>query len=136
MKRGFIQLLQSDSTVSALVAADQVYDTVLGRGFVLPAGALHVYGLGQDYDYDAPVGVTERQIQIDIYGRNPTEAAAITDAIRALLIDYKNATLPDGTFVQACFLERDEDLPYQTAIGKTDVSFRPMLGFRVVVQRV
>jgi hypothetical protein len=82
------------------------------------------------------VGVTERQMQIDIYGRNPTEAGAIADAIRRLLIDFKDATLPDGTFVQACFLERDEDLPYQTGIDKTGVSFRPILGFRVVVQRV
>jgi hypothetical protein len=135
MKQGFIQLLKSDSTVSALVGTE-VYDTVLGRGFVLPAVALHVYGLGQDYDYDAPVNVTERQMQIDVYGRNPNEANTVADAIRALLIDYKNATLPDGTFVQACFLERDEDLPYQTGIDKTNVSFRPILGFRVVVQRV
>jgi hypothetical protein len=134
MKAGFIQLLKNDSTVGPLVGSE-VYDTVLGRGYVLPAVALHTYGTTQEYDYDGPVHVPEMQLQLDIYGKDAGEAVAVTDAIRSLLIDFKNTALSDGTFVQACFLERDEDMPYQTGADKTGVALRPVLGFRVVIVR-
>jgi hypothetical protein len=130
---GFIALLAADPGVHA-VAAARVYKDELPRGYTFPAVVVHRYGGLQDYDFAGPVGVREDQIQIDAYA----ETAAIeqlSEAIRAALVPFVGA-LPDGTVVQACYLERDMDMPFLPNANTKGIANRSTLGFRVVSARV
>jgi hypothetical protein len=127
MLDGFISLITAHGSVGS-----RVYKSVLPRGYVLPAIAIHRYGGAQDYDYAGPVDVREDQIQIDVY----VDAAddTVLEAIRALISGYVG-TLPDGTVVQACYLEREMDMPFLPNADTKGIANRSTLGFRVVSKR-
>lgn len=131
---GFISLLKADSGVHGLVAA-RVYEDVLPRGYALPAAVVHRYAGVQDYDMAGPVDVREDQIQVDAYGRTAPECQQVKETVRELLAPYVG-TLPDGTVVQACYLERDMDMPFLPNADTKGIAYRSILGFRVVSKRV
>jgi hypothetical protein len=145
MKAGIIQLLTGlnaldqspavQTKIAAVVAivGPRVYDTVLPRGYTLPAVAVHRYGSTQEYEFAGKVGPLDDQVQIDVYGTTSDVTNAASDAIRALLIDYVG-TLPDGTEVQAAYLERAMDMPFMPNADKSNLAFRSVLGFRVIGQ--
>jgi Protein of unknown function (DUF3168) len=134
MLDGFMALLKADAGVSGLVGV-RVYQSVLPRGYILPAIAIHRYGGSQDYEYAGPVGVREDQIQLDAYGETAESLQQVSEAIRSLLVPYVG-TLPDGTVVQACYLERDMDMPFLPNADTKGIANRSTLGFRVVSTRV
>jgi hypothetical protein len=130
---GVISLLKADSGVSG-IAGSRVYKNELPRGYSFPAVVVHRYGGTQDYQMDGPVGVREDQIQIDAYAVTGT-IEGLSEAVRALLVGYVG-TLPDGSVVQACYLERDMDLPFLPNANTTGIANRSTLGFRVISARV
>lgn len=127
---GIISLLTADSGVNALVSA-QIYKSVLPRGYQLPAIAVHRYGGTQDYQFSGPTDTREDQVQIDCYSEDAAKAQQVTEAVRKLLVGY-TGRLPDGTIVQACYLERDMDMPFLPNADSKGIANRSMLGFRVV----
>lgn len=132
MLDGIIALLNADMGVNTLVAG-RVYVSVLPRGYLLPAVCVHRYGGTQEYDFGGPVGVREDQMQFDAYAEDPAMAQQVTEAIRTLMVDYKG-TLSTGTVVQACYLERDMDMPFLPHADAKGIAYRSVLGFRLVSQ--
>jgi hypothetical protein len=130
MISGFIDLLTGQTSPPY---ADRVHKDVLPRGYVLPAVVLHRYGSTQDYQYDGPLDVREDQIQVDIYGGDGDTAETIFEYVRALLVGF-TGTLPDGTVVLACYLERGMDMPFMANADQKSLAFRSTLGFRVISQ--
>lgn len=127
---GIISLLSANAGVSALVGT-RIYKSVLPRGYTLPAIAVHRYGGTQEYQADGPVGLREDQVQLDCYAEDAETAQQVIEAVRAVLAPY-TGTLPDGTVVRACYLERDMDLPFLPHADSKGIANRSMLGFRVV----
>lgn len=132
MLDGIISLLNADPTVTSFVSG-RIYKSVLVRGFSLPAVAVHRYGGSQEYDFNGPVGVREDQVQLDAYASDAETTQQVTEAIRAVLVGFKGA-LPDGTIVQACFLERDMDMPFMPHADSKGIANRSLLGFRFVTK--
>lgn len=130
MLDGFITLMTDDAGVNALVGT-KIYKSVLPRGYTLPSIAIHRYGGTKDYEFDGPVATREDQIQVDCYASDPESAQQVAEAVRALLVPYVG-TLPDGTVVQACYLERDMDMPFLPHADSKGIANRALLGFRVV----
>lgn len=133
MLDGIIALLTGNSGVSAFVSS-RVYKSVLPRGYSLPALAVHRYGGSQEYGFDGPVGLREDQVQIDCYALDSETAQQVLEAVRSLLAPYAG-TLPDGTVVTACYLERDMDMPFLPHADTKGIASRSMLSFRVVSVR-
>lgn len=133
MLDGFIALLTDNSAVNGLIAG-RIYKSVLPRGYGLPAIAIHRYGGSQEYQADGPAGTREDQIQLDCYAEDPETAQQVAEAVRTLLASFRG-TLPDGTVVQGCFLEREMDMPFMPKADTTGLANRSMLGFRVVSER-
>lgn len=129
-----ITLANEDNGVNALISG-RIYKNVLPRGYVLPAIAVHRYGGSQDYEFAGPTGTSDDQVQFDCYGRTADEAQQTADAVRNLLVAF-TGTLPGGTVVQACYLERDMDMPFLPNADVKGIANRAILGFRVVTVRV
>lgn len=130
---GFISLLTGTPAVNNL-ATGGVFKSVLPRGYALPAIAVHRYDGTQDYQFDGPVGVREDMIQFDVYGATAEAAQQVAEAVRTALVGY-TGTLPDGSIVQAVYLERDMDMPFLPHADSKGIANRSLLGFRVVSQR-
>jgi hypothetical protein len=135
---GLITLLTSDEGLTSLVCAfgrngekPFVTKSVLPRDYRLPAIAIHRYGGTQDYDLAGPVQNQEDQVQVDIYTRDADAGEQVSQAVRGILVGYVG-TLPDGTVVKACYLERDMNMPFQANGDTKGVAFRTLLGFRIV----
>jgi len=131
---GIISLLKNDTGVAAVVSS-RVYRDVLPRGYVFPAIVVHKYARAQEYQFSGPVDVAEDHIQIDAYGSTSAARDSAIDAATSLLIGYVG-TLPDGTIVQTCMLEREMDMPFLAKADATGFAFRTLLGFRIVSKRV
>ena len=129
---GLIYLVQANPDTNALVG-DWVYENSIPRGNVFPAVVVHSYNGTQDYDYAGPIGIREQMVQFDTYGRTSVEARKLREAVRRLISRYKG-TLPDGTTVQAAFLEREMDMPFLPNADAKGVSNRSVLGFRIVTE--
>ena len=71
---------------------------------------------------------------MDTYGDTAEDCQQIAEAVRSLIAPYVG-TLSDGTIVQACFLERDMDMPFLPHADAKGLAYRATLGFRVVNQR-
>ena len=130
---GLITLMTEDTGVSALVST-RIYKSVLPRGYVLPAICIHRYGGSQDYQFSGPADVSEDQVQLDAYGETAEDAQSVVAALKTLLVPYVGA-LPDGTKVQACYLERDMDMPFLPHADSKSLAYRSVLGFRLVSER-
>jgi hypothetical protein len=133
MLDGFITLIGSDSGCNAAFGG-RMYNSVLPRKYSLPAGCVHRYGGLQEYDFAGPTGVREDQIQFDVYGDTADDTQTACEALRALIVPY-TGTLSSGTVVQACYLERDMDMPFLPNADTKGIAYRSTLGFRVVSTR-
>ena len=127
---GVISLLVADPATAALIAG-RAYQSVLPRGYLLPAIAVHRYGATQDYDFAGPVSVREDQVQVDAYGATAADAQNVIAAVRAALTNF-TGTLPDGTVVQAIYLEREQDLPFLPHADSKGLANRSLIAVRVV----
>lgn len=129
---GVIELLAADTGVTTLVS-DRLYKGVLPRGYTLPAIAAHRYGGTQEYEYAGPIDSSEDQIQLDVYGEDADSCLQVVTAVKAVLNPFVG-TLPDGTVVKACYLERDMDMPFLPHADTKGLAFRSLLGYRMVTQ--
>lgn len=123
---GLIALITGDGAITA-----PVYKSVLPRGYTLPAIAVHRYDGTQDYQFDGPTDPDENKVQFDVYGKTADECQQQSAAVRALLVSF-TGTLPGGTRVQGCFLERDMDMPFLPNADTKGLAFRAVLGFRII----
>lgn len=133
MLDGFITLLTDDTAVNALVDG-RIHKKVLPRGYVLPALVIHRYGGSQEYQSDGPVALREDQLQVDCYAAYPDSAEvaeALSEAVRAAMENF-TGILPEGTVVQACYLDRTMDMPFLPNADPKSISNRSLLGFRVI----
>jgi hypothetical protein len=127
---GIITLMNADTGIAGLVSG-RIYKNVLARGYQLPAIAVHRYGGSQDYEFSGPVDISEDQLQIDVYGTDADSCQEVAASVRALLAPF-TGSLPDGTIVQACYLERDMDMPFLPNADSKGIANRAVLGFRIV----
>ncbi|HEX4201557.1 MAG TPA: hypothetical protein VHY59_08575 [Chthoniobacterales bacterium] len=116
------------------ISGDAVSKNVLPRGYTLPAIAVHSYGSTQENDMIGPNTIREDQIQLDMYGATSDQTDSLYEACRALLIGYVG-TLPDGTVVLLCQLERGMDMPFLPNADTKGIANRAVLGFKIVSQR-
>lgn len=133
MLAGLIALLQN-SPVAAIVAQKSFYEDELARGFKTPCVVLHRYNSAQEYDFNGPADVEETNVQADLYADTAQLRDQLRKAVKSVLDSYVG-TLPDGTVVQGCFLERSLDPPYVTTTNTANTGFRSLLGYRVVSRR-
>lgn len=105
------------------------------RGFGLPAVVWHKYGGTQEYDFNGPNDISEAQIQADVYAADEDGCGLIIAAIRSVLDSYVG-TLPDGTVVQACYYEREMDMPFLAYGDQKSDTNRSLIGYRFVINRV
>jgi hypothetical protein len=131
---GVISHLGQASAITALVG-DHIYKNRAPRGFKLPAIILHKYGGAQDYDFDGPVDISEAQIQADVYAADENGCGLMIAAIRSVLDGFVG-TLPDGTVVQACYYEREMDMPFLAYGDQKSDTNRSLIGYRFVIVRV
>ena len=127
---GLIAYLKANAGVLALVG-ENVFDTELPRGYTLPAAVLHIYNGLQEYDMSGPVDATEDNVQLDAYGRTGDECRQVRLAVEAALAPYVG-TLPDGTTIQGCFLERKQDMPFMAKGDAKGIANRTCTGYRIV----
>jgi Protein of unknown function (DUF3168) len=122
-----ITLLTATDAVSSLLSSPgAVYNSVLPRGYKMPAIVVHRYNGSQDQDMTGPVDAREDSFQLDIYAGAADVCDAITDACRTLLTGFTS------TEVQGTYLEQDRDMPFVSNANKESVGFRSLLGFRFV----
>lgn len=127
---GVIALLQSTESVSSL--ATGIYESELPRGFALPAVAVHQYGGSEDTDLAGPIGLLEAQIQFDCYAITGPSARAVAAAIEALLKPF-TGSLPDGTVLSYCKLQRSMAMPFRPHADQKGIANWYTTGFSVVI---
>lgn len=135
-----IALLQATDTVSSLLAAAvnvpdpkpaAVYDSLLPRGYKLPAIVVHRYGGAHDQDFTGPIDCVEDNFQLDVYGDTSDAKEDIAQAARDLLTGY-TGTLSDGTVVSGTYKEQDRDMPFLPNTAPENRTFRTVLAFRFI----
>jgi hypothetical protein len=107
-----------------------LHETVLPRGYTLPAVVWHVFNVTTDYDFAGPERTVSTDIQFDCYSLDGASARALAAEIKAVLMAY-TGTLSDGTQVQACYLDREMAMPFIAGASTTPIH-RVLLQFRVV----
>lgn len=133
MIAGFIQLCAATPAINNALQG-RIYEDVMPRGYTLPCAVVHGYDGSQDYDFNGPLTIREDGVQFDVYAATGDEARAIVDTLRLTLGSFVG-TLPDGTVVQACYVQRAMSLPFVTGADKSSTTRRHMIGFHVVSQQ-
>ena len=127
IEKGLLQLVASDSGVSTLVNG-KVYWILAPKGSAVPYVVLSRVTTKDSYDMVGDTGLREGLFQADCYATDYYGSRAISKAVWNLLKSYRG-TLPDSTKVQATFLDKDWDMPYQE--GARGFVYRALLHFRV-----
>lgn len=121
--------LQADSTFSGL-GVGTVSLSVLPRGYTLPAVCVHRYGMTQDYQFSGLTDPTEEQVQWDVYAADAETAQAVVSAIRGVFDAFTGRL--NNYVVQACYLERNMDMPFLAKADQVGIAFRSLVGYRVI----
>lgn len=129
IEKGLLQLIASNSGVTALVTG-KVYWVLAPKGAPVPYIVLSRVTTKDSYDMVRDTGLREGLFQVDCYSADFYGSRAIAKAVWNLLKSYRG-TLPDtdSTKVQATFIDKDWDMPYQE--GAKGFVFRALLHFRV-----
>jgi Protein of unknown function (DUF3168) len=117
-------LLVADAGVLALVST-RIYDTVLPRGYQLPAVVYHTVSAPSAYTLAgdaAPDGIT---VQFDVYAGDTPTARRAMEALEDVLQNF-GGMLSGGSFVQATFWLTTMDMPDSPDITAAAVGFRIM----------
>lgn len=123
-------LLAANSGVTTL-ATGGIYDTVLPRGYVLPAIVYQTVTTKTDYTMQGMTTPDEMTIQFDIYADSTAKAGSICAAIKSALGNF-TGVLNGGSVVQGSFWAMDMDMPTETGINKVSSGFRHMIHIRFV----
>lgn len=95
---GLFTLLSQNPAVSALVG-NRVYPVILPPGGVMPAITYQIVS-GQTKPGLKTRGLQRWRLQVDCWGESYLDAATVREVVVRLL-DMQNATLSDGTRLQA-----------------------------------
>ena len=129
IEKGLCQLVADDTGVSALING-KVYWILAPKGAAVPYVVLSNVITKTSYAMEGATGLQEGLFQADCYATDYYGSRAISKAVRDLLKDYKgNLPDTDNTKVQAVFIEKDWDMPYQE--GAKGFVYRALLHFRV-----
>ena len=123
IEKGIWLYLAQDATVTALTSTRIYRDTILPKGYSLPAiNYFQVHGESiESLDGD---DLTEiKRFQFSCRATTQDVATSLRNAVRALLVPKVggsvNYTLPDGTYVQAACLHDERDLPSEEGPGES-----------------
>lgn len=126
IEEGIAKLVQSDPTVLALCPTGGFYST-LPKGQPLPSWSYIVVSEVTQYTLIARTDLTERRLQIDMYGMKGADVLNLARAIDNVLSGYRGTlTDPDATVVQGCF--RSNELDFFDADSRT---YRRMLEYEL-----
>jgi hypothetical protein len=98
IETGLFALFSADAGVSAAVG-DRIYPVLLPTGAVMPAITFQIVS-GQTKPGLKTRGLQRWRLQVDCWGESYLDAATAREAVVKLL-DMHNATLSDGTRLQA-----------------------------------
>lgn len=122
---GIITLLKADPTLSALTTA--IVPVGMVKGISSPCIVYHIGTQLDTLDTSGSTGYRVARFQFDAYSASSyTEAKSVAKAIRGVLQNYRNSALSDGTFVQACAIDMESDLPF-VAQSVQSIEFRTMV---------
>jgi hypothetical protein len=123
---GLYQLMKNDSGVSALVSGrifgGRAPKTVTDSSY--PLIVWSVVSTVDLYSIQGASGYRTKRVQIDSYARTYIDSVKVSDAVRALLQNFRG-TLPDGTFVESSVLITDQDFIFEP--GASGQLFRHMI---------
>ena len=134
IEQGLLQYITANAGVQALVAK-KVYWVLAPKGSsaaaVLPYIILSRVTTKDFYTTQGATQTREALFQVDCYATDFYGSRAIAHAVRSLLEGFKG-TLPDvdSTVVQAIFIDKDWDMPYQEG-GPKGFVYRALLQFRI-----
>jgi Protein of unknown function (DUF3168) len=101
-------LLVADAGVLALVST-RIYDTVLPRGYQLPAVVQHIAASHSDYTMQGSSPPEDITVQFDVYANTAASARAIREALEDVLQNFKGV-LSGGSIVQATLWACEHEL--------------------------
>lgn len=134
IEQGLLQKLTTDAGVSALVGT-QVYWILAPKGAAVPYIVGSRTATGDTHTVDGDIKLRGGLFQVDCFASGAGNigyyaSRAIAKAVRDSLEGYKG-TLPDAdsTAVNAVFVQKDWDMPYQE--GAKGFVYRALLEFRV-----
>jgi hypothetical protein len=129
VEKGLLQLVAEDAGVDALVDG-KVYWILAPKGAAVPYVVLSTVLTKDSYAMEGVTGLREGLFQVDCYATAYYPSRDIAKAVRDLLKNFIG-TLPDtdSTKVEAVFIDKDWDMPYQE--GAKGFVYRAMLHFRV-----
>lgn len=129
IEQGLLQKIATDSGVSTLTGG-KVYWILAPKGAAVPYVVLSRVTTKDSYDMVGDTGLREGLFQADCYATDFYGSRAISKAVRDLLKSFRgNLPDTDSIKVQATFIDKDWDMPYQE--GAKGFVFRAMLHFRV-----
>lgn len=106
-EQGLVQLVNANSAVQAICAAGG-YATELPKSPTYPNWTHTTISRVVNYTFDGPNRLQMRRVQIDCFGTNAADCINLATALENVLSGYVG-TLPDGTYVQGCFLDTSND---------------------------
>lgn len=123
---GLYQLMKNDSGISTLVSGrifgGRAPKTVTDSSYPLVVWSM--VSTVDLYSIQGASGYRTKRVQIDSYARTYIDSVKVSDAVRALLQNFRG-TLPDGTFVESSVLITDQDFIFEP--GASGQLFRHMI---------
>jgi Protein of unknown function (DUF3168) len=115
---GLYRLMKNDAGISALVGGriwgGRAPKTVTDSSY--PLIVWTIVSTVDLYSIQGASGYRTKRVQIDSYARTYIDSVKVSDAVRALLQNFRG-TLPDGTFVESSVLITDQDFTFEPGIS-------------------
>lgn len=135
IEQGLLELIRADQTTATLVNLSNgqgLYWVLAPKTAVIPFVVLSRVTTNDVYTTAGPAGIREGIFQMDCYGSAYYQAKNIANAVRAALWSYKGTLNDtDQTVVDAVFLTKDWDMPYEEGAGTVGFIYRCLLEFHV-----
>jgi hypothetical protein len=124
---GLMQLLKNDSGVAALISGRLFGGRVPkdATNSTYPCAVWTVATTVDLYSSDGQSGYRTSRVQFDAYAIKYIDVLNVKEAIKAALQNFKQATLPDGTFVDRMVVIEDRD--FETEPGISGQLYRRLL---------
>lgn len=128
IEKGLWRYLADDSTISGFVSSRIYRDTILPKGYSLPAiNYFQVEGESIE-SLDGDNSTEIKRFQFSCRAATQDVATTIRNAVRSLLVPKSDGSgttatvsfdLPDGTHIQSARLHDERDLPSEEGIGES-----------------
>ena len=133
IENGLFQYVTSNTNVQSAVGLDnngvaRAFWILAPQGSQVPFLIFSRVGTVDPYTMAGTTGIREGKFQIACYASTFLTSRAISKTVRQLLENFRG-TLPDGTVVQATFIDMDFD--HQYSEGGKGFVFQAILQFRI-----